>query len=84
MIDEKQVHGDLADQNPFIRDYLASQAELFHSQKVVKKLVEGGLSASDFITVYCVIIESREVLSVNEEYRQGFQSYGCLEMNLLV
>jgi len=43
----------LAEQSPFIRDYFASQAELYHSQKVVKKLYEGNRhenhSMSDFI-----------------------------------
>ncbi|XP_021965026.1 apoptotic chromatin condensation inducer in the nucleus isoform X2 [Folsomia candida] len=33
---EKQL---LAEKNPFLRDYFASQAELFHSQKVAKKLL---------------------------------------------
>ncbi|CAG7719101.1 unnamed protein product, partial [Allacma fusca] len=28
-------------ENPFLRDYFESQAELYHSQKVVKKLYEG-------------------------------------------
>jgi vancomycin permeability regulator SanA len=32
----------LAEKNPFLRDYFASQAELFHSQKVAKKLLLEG------------------------------------------
>lgn len=43
---EKQL---LAEKNPFLRDYFASQAELFHSQKVAKKLLLEGMRFNEHV-----------------------------------
>jgi hypothetical protein len=51
---EKQI---LAEKNPFLRDYFASQAELFHSQKVAKKLLlEGNKNDERFFLLFNDIV----------------------------